>query len=65
MDGRLVYGVYRHFQQYFSYIVVVSLIGGGNWRNPQICGESLTNLITGNRKEHKQTTPELNITTIG
>jgi hypothetical protein len=24
------YGVYRHFQQYFSYIVAVSFIGGGN-----------------------------------
>ena len=21
----------RHFQQYFSYIVTVSIIGGGNW----------------------------------
>jgi hypothetical protein len=26
----LIYGVYRHFQQYFSYIVVVSVIGGEN-----------------------------------
>jgi hypothetical protein len=25
----LVYGVWRHIQQYFSYIVVVSFIGGG------------------------------------
>jgi hypothetical protein len=25
----MVYGVYRHFQQYFSYIVAVSCIGGG------------------------------------
>jgi hypothetical protein len=24
------YGVKRHFQQYFSYIVEVSFIGGGN-----------------------------------
>jgi hypothetical protein len=24
------YGVSRHFQQYFSYIMVVSFIGGGN-----------------------------------
>jgi hypothetical protein len=23
-------GVWRHFQQYFSYIVAVSFIGGGN-----------------------------------
>jgi hypothetical protein len=28
----LVYGVKCHFQQYFSYIVVVSFIGGENWR---------------------------------
>ena len=30
----------RHFQQYFSYIVVVSFIGGGSWRTrrkPPIC----------------------------
>jgi hypothetical protein len=26
----LEYGVWRHFQQYFSYIVVVSFIDGGN-----------------------------------
>jgi hypothetical protein len=26
------YGVSRHFQQYFSSIVAVSFIGGGNWR---------------------------------
>jgi hypothetical protein len=24
------YGVYYHFQQYFSYIMAVSFIGGGN-----------------------------------
>jgi hypothetical protein len=30
----LVYCVYCHFQQYFSYIVAVSFIGGGN-RNTQ------------------------------
>ena len=28
--GWLVNGVQRHFQQYFSYIEVVSFIGGGN-----------------------------------
>jgi hypothetical protein len=27
----LVYGVLRYFQQYFSYMVSVSFIGGGNW----------------------------------
>ena len=26
----LAYGVRRHFQQYFRYIVAVSFIGGGN-----------------------------------
>jgi len=24
------YGVYCHFQQYFSYIMAISFIGGGN-----------------------------------
>jgi len=35
------------FQQYFSYIVVVSFIGGGNQstrRKPLICHKSLINL---------------------
>jgi hypothetical protein len=38
-----------HFQQYFSYIVAVSFIGGGNRstrRNPPTCHKSLTNFIT-------------------
>jgi len=26
----MVYGILRHFQQYFSSIVAVSFIGGGN-----------------------------------
>ena len=33
----MVYGVERHFQQYFSNIMTVSFIGGGNqstWRKP-------------------------------
>jgi hypothetical protein len=37
------------FQQYFSYIVVVSFIGGGNrstWRKPPTCRKSLSNFIT-------------------
>jgi len=40
------YGVSRHFQQYFSYIVAVSFIGGGNLstrRKPPTCRKSLTN----------------------
>ena len=39
-------GVKCHFQQYFSYIVAVSFIGGGNrrtWRKPLTCCKSLTN----------------------
>jgi hypothetical protein len=39
----------HHFQQYFSYIVAVSFIGGGNWntRNkPPTCRKSMTNFIT-------------------
>ena len=31
------YGVERHFQKYFSYIVAVSFIGGGHRRKPPIC----------------------------
>ena len=37
------------FQQYFSYIVAVSFIGGGNWssrRKPPTCHKSPTNFIT-------------------
>jgi hypothetical protein len=30
----MVYGVQRLFQQYFSYIVEVSFIGGGSRRKP-------------------------------
>jgi len=44
-----VYGVYRHFQQYYSYIVTVSFIGEGNrstrGKSP-IYRKSLTNFIT-------------------
>jgi hypothetical protein len=45
----LVYGVKRHFQQHFSYIVAVSFIGGGNRitrRKPPTCLKSPTNFIT-------------------
>jgi hypothetical protein len=31
----LVYGAQRHFQQYFSYIVAGSIIGGGNPEVPR------------------------------
>ena len=35
-----------HFQQYFSYIVVVSFIGGGNRIKQPTCRTSLTHFIT-------------------
>jgi hypothetical protein len=41
------YGAYRHFQQYFSYIVTISFIGGGNQstrRKQLTCCKSLTNI---------------------
>jgi len=45
------YGVLRHFQQYFSYIVAVSFIGGGNQssgtrRKQPNYRKSLINFIT-------------------
>jgi len=42
----LAYGVESHFQQYFSYIVAVGFIDGGNWRKPPTCRKSLTSFIT-------------------
>ena len=45
----MVYGVEHHFQQYFSYIVAVSFIGGGRrstLRKPPTYLKSLTNFIT-------------------
>jgi hypothetical protein len=45
----MAYGDSRHFQKYFSYIVVVSFIGGGNRstkRKPPTGRKSLTNFIT-------------------
>ena len=45
----VVYGVKRHFHQYFNYIVAVSFIGGGNQstqRKPSTHCKSVTNFIT-------------------
>jgi len=42
-------GVYRHFHEYFSYIVAVSFICGGNQstrREPQTYPKSLVSFIT-------------------
>ena len=43
------YGALLHFRQYFSYIAVVSFIGGGNGssrRKPLACRNSQTNFFT-------------------
>jgi hypothetical protein len=43
------YGIYRHIQQYFSYVVHVSIIGGGNIEYPQKTTDmrkSLTSVIS-------------------
>jgi hypothetical protein len=43
------YDVKRHFPQYFSYIVAVIFIDGGNrstWGKPPTCRKKLTNFIT-------------------
>jgi hypothetical protein len=45
----VIYGVLRQFQQYFSYIVAVSFIGGGHQstrKKPLTCRKSLANFIT-------------------
>ena len=54
------HGAYRHYQQYFSYIVAVSFIGGGNWsirRKPPTCRKSLTTLshnVVSNTPTHER-----------
>jgi len=45
----LNFGVQRHFQQYFSYIIATSFSGGGSRstrREPSILGKQLVNFIT-------------------
>ena len=47
-SGFWIYGVKRHVQQHFSYIVAASFIGGGNQstqRKPPTCWKSLTNWV--------------------
>jgi hypothetical protein len=60
--GWLVYGAQCRFQQYFSYIVAVSFIGGRNWstrRKPPSCRKSLANFTsycviqTAEKKPHR------------
>ena len=38
------HGVYRHFQQYFSNIMVVSFIGGRNWTNRNLLWKDSLNI---------------------
>jgi hypothetical protein len=41
-----MFGVLTHLQQYFSYIMVTSLSGGGSRREPPTMGKQLVNFIT-------------------
>jgi hypothetical protein len=40
------FGVYRHFQQYFSYIMATSFSDGGSQREPLTLGKQLVSFIT-------------------
>jgi hypothetical protein len=45
----LIFDVYRHFQQYFSYIMATSFSGGRSQstrREPSTIGKQLVNFIT-------------------
>jgi hypothetical protein len=46
LDGLWFMVFNANFKQYFSYIVSVSFIGGGNRTKPPTCCKSLTNFIT-------------------
>ena len=44
----MIMGIYHNFQQYFSYIMAVSIIGEGDrstWRKPQTYSKTLTKLM--------------------
>jgi hypothetical protein len=61
------YGISPHFHQYFSYIVSVSFIGGGNQtsrRKPPTCRKSLTNFITSWYIEYTSPSAVFEITTL-
>jgi len=57
------YGVERHFQQYFSCIVAVSLIGRGNRstrRKPPTCHKSLShNLVSSTHRHERDSNSQL------
>jgi hypothetical protein len=42
----IIFGVSRHFQQYFSYIMATSFSGGRNRREPPTMDKQLVNFIT-------------------
>jgi hypothetical protein len=51
-----------HFQQYFSNIVVVSFIGGGNRntrRKPPTCHKSLTNVVSSTPRHERDSNSQL------
>jgi hypothetical protein len=46
IDDWLIFGVYRHFKQYFSYIMATSFSGGRSRSKPSTMGKQLVNFIT-------------------
>jgi hypothetical protein len=49
VDFFFIFGVERHFQQYFSYIMAISFSGGrsrSKWREPPTIVKQLANFIT-------------------
>jgi hypothetical protein len=46
VDFDLIFGVERHFQQYFSYVMTTSFSDGRSRREPPIMDKQLVNFIT-------------------
>ena len=67
-NHKIGYGAKCHFQQYFSYIMAVSFIGGENrsmQRKPLTCRKSLTNFITWCCMEYPSPSTWFELTTLG
>jgi Ca2+-dependent lipid-binding protein len=50
----LAYGVYHHFQQYFSYIVAVSFSGGENHKPAASNRQTLSHKVVSSTPSHEQ-----------
>ena len=50
----MVYSASCHFQQYFSYIVAVSFIGGGNQSNREKTRRTLSHNVIWSTPRHEQ-----------